>query len=94
MSDLAARLLRPELSDLVPYESARRLGGKGEVWLNANENPYRHDYQLDCGRFNRYPEFQPPELIARYAAYAGVTQHELLASRGADEGNGLPRQCF
>ena len=94
MSTLAERLLRPELSDLVPYESARRLGGSGEVWLNANENPYSHGYTLDCDRFNRYPEFQPPELIARYATYAGVLEQQLLATRGADEGIELLIRTF
>ncbi|MCM2679421.1 histidinol-phosphate transaminase [Echinimonas agarilytica] len=94
MSDLATRLIRPELADLVPYESARRLGGDGEIWLNANENPYTHEYQLDCSRFNRYPEFQPPELITRYAEYAGVTAEQLLATRGADEGIELLIRTF
>lgn len=82
---LATALQRPELQALVPYESARRIGGTGEVWLNANENPYYHEYQLDCSRFNRYPEFQPPELMARYAQYAGVLPGQLLCTRGADE---------
>lgn len=94
MSELAERLLRPELSDLVPYESARRLGGSGEVWLNANENPYSHSYELDDSRFNRYPEFQPPELSSRYAAYAGVNEQQLLATRGADEGIELLIRTF
>lgn len=94
MSSLAERLLRPELSELVPYESARRLGGDGEIWLNANENPYAHTYSLETECFNRYPEFQPPELIARYAAYAGVNQQQLLATRGADEGIELLIRTF
>lgn len=94
MSDLAARLLRQQLTDLVPYESARRLGGDGEIWLNANENPYSHNYELDDSRFGRYPEFQPPELIDRYAAYAGVNNKQLLATRGADEGIELLIRTF
>ncbi|MBW8191480.1 histidinol-phosphate transaminase [Neiella marina] len=94
MSDLAARLLRQQLTDLVPYESARRLGGDGEIWLNANENPYSHSYELDDSRFGRYPEFQPPVLIDRYAAYAGVNNKQLLATRGADEGIELLIRTF
>ncbi|WP_416238417.1 hypothetical protein, partial [Raoultella planticola] len=29
-------LARANVRDLTPYQSARRLGGKGDVWLNAN----------------------------------------------------------
>ena len=94
MTDLAANLIRPELADLAIYESARRLGGNGEVWLNANENPYSHVFDLETERFNRYPEFQPPELIERYAAYAGVNAQQLIASRGADEGIELLMRTF
>ncbi len=32
-------LARKNVRDLTPYQSARRLGGKGDVWLNANEFP-------------------------------------------------------
>jgi hypothetical protein len=45
MTDLVNKLIRTELKDLVPYESARRLfsmANAAEVeptWLNANENP-------------------------------------------------------
>lgn len=37
--NLAERLARPELLDLTPYQSARRLGGRGDIWINANESP-------------------------------------------------------
>ena len=30
-------LARANVRALTPYQSARRLGGKGDVWLNANE---------------------------------------------------------
>jgi histidinol-phosphate/aromatic aminotransferase/cobyric acid decarboxylase-like protein len=32
-------LARANVRALTPYQSARRLGGKGDVWLNANEFP-------------------------------------------------------
>ncbi|MBO2616444.1 histidinol-phosphate transaminase [Shewanella algae] len=80
--ELAATLARPELLALEPYQSARRLGGQGEVWINANESPFNH---TDIDRVNRYPECQPPEVIAAYAAYAGVSDLQLICSRGADE---------
>ncbi|VEB57653.1 histidinol-phosphate aminotransferase [Salmonella enterica subsp. enterica] len=34
-----ADLARENVRNLVPYQSARRLGGNGDVWLNANEFP-------------------------------------------------------
>ncbi|MEN8470843.1 histidinol-phosphate transaminase, partial [Enterobacter cloacae subsp. cloacae] len=32
-------LARENVRRLTPYQSARRLGGYGDVWLNANEYP-------------------------------------------------------
>ena len=73
------------VQDLTPYLSARRIGGKGHIFLNANESPKSESYQLDSSRLNRYPECQPPEVIERYAAYAGVQSNQVLVSRGSDE---------
>ena len=73
------------VQDLTPYLSARRIGGKGHIFLNANESPKSEAYQLDCSRLNRYPECQPPEVLSRYAAYAGVEPNQVLISRGSDE---------
>ncbi|MGL4449130.1 MAG: histidinol-phosphate transaminase, partial [Shewanella sp.] len=59
---LAARLARPELLELTPYQSARRLGGQGDIWINANESPFNNVAvgELDFTKLNRYPECQPP----------------------------------
>ena len=81
VSDLARKLVQ----DLVPYASARSSMSGGAVWLNANENALAPEYQLS-GSYNRYPECQPPALIAAYAEYAGISPSQLLVSRGADEG--------
>ncbi len=83
------QLVRPSIRKLVPYQSARRIGGTGEVWLNANEAPDQM-----CDGFNRYPEFQPQELIQGYADYAGLATEQILASRGADEGIELLIRTF
>ncbi len=80
--ELAKRLARPELLELVPYESARRLGGDGEIWINANESPFNNT-QVES--INRYPECQPPELIEAYANYAGLDATQVVCGRGADE---------
>ncbi len=82
---LADQLTRDNIRGLVPYESARRTMSGGDVWLNANESPFANSYQLDDSVLNRYPDFQPSELISAYAAYAGVTNQQVLAGRGADE---------
>ena len=71
--------------ELRPYQSARRIGGNGDVWLNANESPCPPDIQLTSNHLNRYPEPQPEQVLTNYAAYANIDTSQLLASRGADE---------
>ncbi|MBC3212872.1 histidinol-phosphate transaminase [Serratia fonticola] len=87
-------LARKNVRELTPYQSARRLGGKGDVWLNANEYPVAPEFQLTAQTFNRYPECQPALVIERYAAYAGVNKEQVLVSRGADEGIELLIRAF
>ncbi|CAM2972804.1 histidinol-phosphate transaminase [Vibrio mytili] len=88
------KLARKQVQQLTPYLSARRIGGSGDVWLNANESPFDNDYKTDFARLNRYSECQPQELIAAYAAYAGVKPEQTLTSRGADEGIELLIRAF
>ena len=88
------QLARKNVRELTPYQSARRLGGNGDVWLNANEYPVAPEFQLTAQTFNRYPECQPALVIERYAAYAGVNQDQVLVSRGADEGIELLIRAF
>ncbi len=64
------KLARKQVQQLTPYMSARRIGGTGDVWLNANESPFNNEYKTDFARLNRYSECQPKELISAYAAYA------------------------
>ncbi|MCP9269327.1 histidinol-phosphate transaminase [Xenorhabdus sp. XENO-1] len=78
-------LARENVRQLDPYMSARRLGGNGNIWLNANEYPIAPDFQFSEKTLNRYPECQPVSVIQRYADYAGLQPDQVLASRGADE---------
>ncbi|MDX8000404.1 histidinol-phosphate transaminase [Xenorhabdus sp. Reich] len=78
-------LARENVRKLVPYMSARRLGGNGDIWLNANEYPIAPDFQLTENTLNRYPECQPAAVIQRYANYVGLQPEQVLVSRGADE---------
>lgn len=89
-----ARLARKTVRELTPYQSARRLGGNGDIWLNANESPFDNEYNISLARLNRYSECQPPELINAYADYANVKPEQVLTSRGADEGIELLIRAF
>ena len=87
-------LARKNVRELTPYQSARRLGGKGDVWLNANEYPTAVPFDLTQQSLNRYPECQPKAVINNYAQYAGVKPEQVLVSRGADEGIELLIRAF
>ncbi len=87
-------LARHNVRALTPYQSARRLGGSGDVWLNANEFPTPVEYPLTQQTLNRYPECQPKAVIENYAAYAGLKPEQVLVSRGADEGIELLIRAF
>lgn len=88
------QLARDNVRALTPYQSARRLGGNGDVWLNANEFPTAVPFTLSQQTLNRYPECQPKAVIENYAAYAGVKPEQVLVSRGADEGIELLVRAF
>ena len=94
MSQDIEQLARANVRALTPYMSARRLGGNGDVWLNANEFPLPVPFELSQQTLNRYPECQPKIVIERYAAYAGLTQEQVLVSRGADEAIELIMRAF
>lgn len=87
-------LARANVRALTPYQSARRLGGKGDVWLNANEFPTAVEFNFTQQTLNRYPECQPKAVIEGYAQYAGLKPEQVLVSRGADEGIELLIRAF
>ncbi|GLX77081.1 histidinol-phosphate aminotransferase [Thalassotalea insulae] len=96
---VAKQLARKELIDMVPYQSARRLysGGnevKQKIWLNANEASGQGIYQLNSDCINRYPDFQPENLISAYSEYSKLARENILATRGADEGIELLIRTF
>ena len=101
---IANKLARKELIDMVPYQSARRLhSSNGEmdskIWLNANEASGSGRYQVNSDNINRYPDFQPENLINAYRDYCGssmdnINANNILATRGADEGIELLIRTF
>jgi len=88
------KLTPNHIQTLIPYASARREASSGEVWLNANENPYECSTPEGLSALNRYPDFQPEALLKSYASYAGVTQKQVLITRGIDEGIDLLTRAF
>lgn len=94
MSGLVEGLINDNLIPLKPYESARRLYSGGQDWLNANESPFANPYDVDSSHFNRYPSCQPDAVVNGYATYAGVTNNQLIVTRGADEGIELLIRTF
>ncbi len=94
---IADRLMTSVVKQLTPYQSARRLFASTDSqgdWLNANESPFANDFSTDSRRFNRYPDCQPPAVVASYAAYTQLEQDQVLVSRGADEGIELLIRAF
>ena len=86
-------LARPEILALKPYASARVLADSTGILLNANENPWPPAH--DGGQqLNRYPDPQPPVLKTRLAEYYGISDEQLLITRGSDEGIDLLTRAF
>lgn len=93
------KLARQELIDMVPYQSARRLqAGNGafndKIWLNANEASGTGQYSVNSDCINRYPDFQPDNLLDAYSDYCQLPKAQVLATRGADEGIELLIRTF
>ncbi len=85
--DAAAALLalvRQDLRGFSGYASARSQALQGEVWLNANESPWANPADAGGGS-RRYPEPQPPALLATLARVYGCEPEQLLVGRGSDE---------
>lgn len=76
-------LLREDLRDFAGYSSARKEAAGGRILLNANESPWAA--AGDTLGLNRYPDPQPPPLLARLAELYGVSPDRLLVGRGSDE---------
>jgi histidinol-phosphate aminotransferase len=95
----AEQLVRTELINMVPYQSARRLFSSADatdekIWLNANEASGDGEYELSAENINRYPDFQPSNLLNAYSQYCGLAKEQILATRGADEGIELIIRSF
>jgi histidinol-phosphate aminotransferase len=73
-------LIRPEIINMKAYSSARKEQNVGEVWLNANENPWSRGKN-----YNRYPAPQPQLLQNLLSEMYAVAVDNMLITRGSDE---------
>ena len=102
MESLASKLVPKAVEKLIPYQSARRLGGSGHLWLNANELESCYQYgDLSKGsndQYNRYPDYLPEHTAQAYLSYCaqktGKLDCEIVAVRGADEAIDLLVRTF
>ncbi len=86
--------VNPHIRELQPYQSARRIGGHGHTFLNANESPKSELYMFNSTTLNRYPDCQPQEILEGMADYTGLKTSEIIISRGSDEIIGLTIRAF
>ena len=91
---LADKLAARQIKDLIPYQSARRIGGSGLSYLNANESPYPAYEMPEKETWQRYPDFLPGDLVTKYGLYAHTQSDNVLITRGADEGIDLLIRAF
>jgi histidinol-phosphate aminotransferase len=102
MESLASKLVPEAVEKLIPYQSARRIGGSGHLWLNANEletcNQYGDLSKGSNDQYNRYPDFSPHDTAQAYLTYCeqktGNLDCEIVAVRGADEAIDLLVRTF
>lgn len=94
MSTFFEEMACSHVRDLVPYQSARRIGGHGHNFLNANEAFKSELYIFNSTTLHRYPDNQPNEVVTGYADYAQVAHDRVLVSRGSDESIGLLVRTF
>ncbi|WP_428775150.1 histidinol-phosphate transaminase [Vibrio sp.] len=93
MPSLASQLAPESIKKLIPYQSARRIGGNGRLWLNANELEMAISFDGDEAGYNRYPDFLPHDIAKAYQNYC-QTDAEVMAVRGADEAIDLLVRTF
>jgi histidinol-phosphate aminotransferase len=76
------QLIRPNIRTLEPYRCAREKVLEG-ILLDANENPFTHDWQ--GVRLNRYPDPYQRRLRDLLASYVGTSPDNIAAGVGSDE---------
>ncbi|WP_371378661.1 histidinol-phosphate transaminase [Thalassotalea aquiviva] len=94
-TDIVQKLVRKDIRQMSAYQSASREQTiSSGCWLNANEAGGNESLTVLLEHLNRYPDFQPQQVVENYARYAGVKPANVLVSRGADEGIELLIRSF
>ncbi|MGO2160696.1 MAG: histidinol-phosphate transaminase [Vibrio toranzoniae] len=91
MTSFIDSLVPQAVKKLIPYQSARRIGGNGRIWLNANE--LENTLFEAEPSYNRYPDFLPQDIAKTYQKYC-TTEAPTIAVRGADEAIDLLIRAF
>ena len=79
MSFKIENIARANVLAMDPYASARdEFDGAGEVFLDANENPFP-------SAVNRYPDPYQKELKAEIAKIKGIQETQIIVGNGSDE---------
>src|SRR5688572_16722961 len=85
-------IIRPAVLNLEPYSSARSdFVGAGEIFLDANENPFGSPFGQEL---NRYPDPLQTTLRLRTADMLGVDASQLFVGNGSDEAIDLLLRIF
>ena len=87
-----ARLARPELRALRPYEAAQQV--EDTIRLNANEAPWSSRLDRFRRPLNRYPEIRPGSLATALGGYFACDPSRLLVTRGTSEAIDLLIRAF
>lgn len=87
-----ARLARPEIRALKPYEAAVQV--TDTIRLNANEAPWSSSSDTYRRPLNRYPEIRPQRLRERLADHYRCPPEKLLVTRGSSEAIDLLLRVF
>ncbi|MFA5571049.1 MAG: histidinol-phosphate transaminase [Sphaerochaetaceae bacterium] len=76
-------LMRPNISSLVPYSSARNeFAGEGHIFLDANES---YNSFVSGAKRNRYPDPNHQKLKEKLASHLQVDQQHIVIGNGSDE---------
>ena len=87
-------LAREDIRRLEPYKNAS--WEPALTRLHANESPWPPAFDAGLGEdaLHRYPQPQPPELLAAAAVAWGVDPSQVLVGRGSDEAIDLVTRAF
>ena len=88
MKNEILKLARPEIVAMNAYRSARSENKSGNIWLDANENPF------NGMSYNRYPEPQPAALREIFSSLYETNAENILMTRGSDESIDLLIRLF